>query len=326
MRIVAYDFDGTIYDGDSSVDFYKFCLKKKKSICKHWIKQAWYLGLYILGIKTKTEMKEVFFSFLNDFDNPELVLEEFWEEHFRKIKGWYLEKNHDRDLIISASPEFLLEIPCKKLEVMDLIASPVDIKTGKFLGNNCHGVEKVSRLKEKYDDVIVEEMYTDSSVDLPMIRISKKGFMVVKDKVMPYEEYKPSFKKKVKHTFFDPKFIRFIFVGCLNTFCGILFAYLYSLVIENPKLAYVFGYVTSLAVSYLLNSFITFKDKKLTFVKFIKFCISYIPNFLIQLACVYIFIDVLKLAKLVAYIIAAIIGIPITYVVLSIFPFKKTKQ
>lgn len=30
MRVIAYDFDGTIYDGDSSIDFYKFCIKKKR--------------------------------------------------------------------------------------------------------------------------------------------------------------------------------------------------------------------------------------------------------------------------------------------------------
>ena len=28
----AYDFDKTIYDGDSTADFYIFCLKKHKSI------------------------------------------------------------------------------------------------------------------------------------------------------------------------------------------------------------------------------------------------------------------------------------------------------
>lgn len=28
--INAYDFDETIYDGDSSVNFYKYCLKKTK--------------------------------------------------------------------------------------------------------------------------------------------------------------------------------------------------------------------------------------------------------------------------------------------------------
>ena len=34
MKYYLYDFDGTIYDGDSSVDFFKFCLKKDKSIYK----------------------------------------------------------------------------------------------------------------------------------------------------------------------------------------------------------------------------------------------------------------------------------------------------
>lgn len=28
----VYDFDGTIYDGDSTIDFYKFCLKKYKNM------------------------------------------------------------------------------------------------------------------------------------------------------------------------------------------------------------------------------------------------------------------------------------------------------
>ena len=68
-----------------------------------------------------------------------------------------------------------------------MIASPVDIKTGKFLGENCHGLEKVRRLREKYPDAEVGEMYTDSSVDLPMIEISKKGFMVLKNKIIPYK-------------------------------------------------------------------------------------------------------------------------------------------
>lgn len=326
MRVYAYDFDGTIYDGDSSVDFYKFCFKKKKSICKYWFKQAWYLGLYILGIKSKTEMKEAFFCFLKDFDNKEELLDSFWNEHFSKIKKWYLDKEHSSDIIISASPEFLLKIPSEKLQVKDLIASNVNIGNGKFLEENCYGKEKVRRLKEKYSKVLVKEMYTDSISDLPMIEISEKGFMVKKDIIIPYQDYKPSFTKKLKNIFLTPKFFRFIFVGCLNTFNGVLFSFLYSLIIKNAVLAFIIGYMTSLVISYLLNSYITFKDKDLNLVKFVKFCISYIPNFLIQLICVYVFIDVLHLHKLVAYIVSAIIGIPITYLALLILPFKKAKE
>ena len=32
MKLSVYDFDGTIYDGDSTLDFIKFLIKKKKSI------------------------------------------------------------------------------------------------------------------------------------------------------------------------------------------------------------------------------------------------------------------------------------------------------
>lgn len=326
MKIIAYDFDGTIYDGDSSADFYKYCLKKKPSICKYWFKQIWYLGLYILGMKTKTEMKEVFFSFLKDMDQLDILLQDFWNIHEKKLKAWYLKKEHTNDIIISASPEFLLEIPCKKLKVKDLIATQVNEKNGKFLGKNCHGKEKVKRLLQKYPNAVVEEMYTDSSVDLPMIEFSKEGFMVVKEKVMKYQDYQPTFLKKMKHTFFTPEFLRFIFVGCLNTFNGVLFSFLYSLCIENATVAFIVGYLTSLIFSYLLNSYITFHDKELSFKKFIQLCISYIPNFLIQLICVFIFIDILHLYKLIAYIIAAIIGIPITYLALLLFPFKNSKK
>ena len=30
-KIDVYDFDGTIYDGDSSIDFFLYAIKKKKS-------------------------------------------------------------------------------------------------------------------------------------------------------------------------------------------------------------------------------------------------------------------------------------------------------
>ncbi|MBQ8131217.1 MAG: hypothetical protein IJ193_01860 [Bacilli bacterium] len=38
MKINVYDFDGTIYDGDSSIDFYWFYLRKNKKELFHTIK------------------------------------------------------------------------------------------------------------------------------------------------------------------------------------------------------------------------------------------------------------------------------------------------
>ena len=66
MKVNLYDFDKTIYDGDSSIDFFMFCLRKKIVILKYLPKQILYIFLYKIKRKNKTEMKEVLFSYLKD--------------------------------------------------------------------------------------------------------------------------------------------------------------------------------------------------------------------------------------------------------------------
>ena len=73
--------------------------------------------------------------------------------------------------------------------------------------------------------------------------------------------------EKFRNTFLTKKFILFCAVGVVNTFNGVLFSYLYSLALD-PNLAFVAGYVTSLTVNYLLNSFITFRES-LSLVKYL---------------------------------------------------------
>jgi putative flippase GtrA len=126
---------------------------------------------------------------------------------------------------------------------------------------------------------------------------------------------------KIKNIFFKKEFFLFVFVGVVNTGNSIVFAYLLSNIL-NDNLAYIVGYVISLAVSYLLNSFITFREK-LSFSKLFKFCISYIPNFIIQNLAVIIFLNMLGWHKLIAYMIAAVIGIPVTFILQRFFTFKK---
>ena len=63
MKLYLYDFDGTIYDGDSSVDFFKFCLKKDKKLIFHLIKIIPKLIQYKLKKITITELKSFVFSY-----------------------------------------------------------------------------------------------------------------------------------------------------------------------------------------------------------------------------------------------------------------------
>ena len=105
--INSYDFDKTIYDGDSSVDFYMYSLKRNKKVLLQLPYQLIGLILYILRIIDKTKFKEFVFSFLKRIDNIDDYVNDFWKENHKNIKKWYLEQKKKDDVIISASPEFL---------------------------------------------------------------------------------------------------------------------------------------------------------------------------------------------------------------------------
>ena len=184
MKVNVYDFDYTIYDGDSSLDFYIFCMKKNKVLFFNLFKFLLYYFLFFLKLKSKEQVKEVFFFFLIKVDCESFV-DEFFEKNKFKIKKFYLDKDHSNDIIISASPYFLLKRFADYLGVKDLIASDVDCNTGKFIGSNCKGSVKVKLLLEKYPSV--ENFYTDSLSDLPLIKISKNSFIVKKEEIKKYD-------------------------------------------------------------------------------------------------------------------------------------------
>jgi len=181
--INGYDFDKTIYDGDSSVDFYFFCLKKNKKVLLQLPLQAWFAFLYVIKVVDKTKFKEKVFSFLKRIGNVDNYIEEFWKLNYKNIKEWYIKQKEDTDIIISASPEFLLKPLEKKLKVK-VIASKVDKKTGKFLEKNCHDHEKVNRYYKEIGKKKLKSFYSDSMSDKPMMDISKKAYLVKKNEII----------------------------------------------------------------------------------------------------------------------------------------------
>ncbi|MCD8119991.1 MAG: HAD-IB family phosphatase [Lachnospiraceae bacterium] len=174
-----YDFDGTIYRGDSSIDFYFYVLKKKPSLVKFLPTQFGGVFLYLCGIIDKTQMKERFFCFLTAVNSSELV-ETFWDENQRKVYGWYLAQHRDEDIIISASPEFLLRPICDRLGITCLIASKADPHTGRFEGENCRGKEKAVRLRQEYSVTHFEKFYSDSKTDQSLAEMAEQAFLVKK--------------------------------------------------------------------------------------------------------------------------------------------------
>lgn len=322
----VYDFDKTIYDGDSTINFFLFSLKKDIKLVRFFPKQFFGFILHKLKIISKTKFKEIFFCFLKGLKNKEEHLHSFWLIHRTRIKKWYIDKQECTDVVISASPEFLLEPICKELNISHLIASKVYIETGNFLGNNCYGEEKVIRFFEKFPDSQIDNFYSDSVSDLPLAKISKSAFLVQKDKLIKFDIETTSTILKLKKYFLNAQFLKFLIVGILNVSNGVLFASLLSLFVSQANFAFILGYIIALGISYLLNTFFVFCEKNICFNKFINFCVSYLPNFALQNIIVYILSVFFKIPKSIMYTLSSAISFPLTYLLLCLFTFKKKKH
>lgn len=183
----AYDFDKTIYKNDSSTDFLIFCIfRHPKALSRVPSIIAGYVKFFILKKGRKEDFKEKAFSIVK-YCNMEKDIADFWRKNKKKIKDFYLKQKREDDVIISASPRFLLEPICKELKIKHLICSDVDSRNGKFLSLNCWGQEKVVRFKQEFKDMGVDEFYSDSYSDTPMAELAKSAFLVKGEKLLPWK-------------------------------------------------------------------------------------------------------------------------------------------
>jgi putative flippase GtrA len=132
---------------------------------------------------------------------------------------------------------------------------------------------------------------------------------------------------KIKRNYINKNFFIFIIIGIINTLNGSLFSFLFTKVmLINANLAFLIGYCCSLIIAYVLNCIFNFKQK-LSLRKMLKFFISYIPNFIIQNVVVFVIYNLLGWYVLIAYIIAALISIPVTFLIVKYYVFiKKNKK
>lgn len=182
----TYDFDQTISIEDSSYTFYKYCLKKYPRAV--WRTVPGTLGkaaACLMGRTNTTALKTQLFSFLKYIPDVDSLVEEFWEKYYYMIGDWYLKQKKDDDIIISASPDFLLR-PVTECLGVRLIATVMDKKTGRISGLNCHDSEKVRRFYAEYPGAHTERFYSDSLSDSPMAEIADEAFLVKKGILSPW--------------------------------------------------------------------------------------------------------------------------------------------
>lgn len=189
----VYDFDGTIYNGDSGVDFIKYSISRHPFIVIwHGVKSVKYIFLYKFKKIKFSELKEYVFSFILKFRDLDDIIKAFVSRNKSNIKKYYLEIRKDDDVVVSASYDFYLRPLCDEIGIKNLICSKYDIKNGKCIGENCKDLEKVKRFNMEYgEDAVIDSAYGDSKHDVPIMKRAKKGFVVVGEELKEYtDDYK----------------------------------------------------------------------------------------------------------------------------------------
>ncbi len=182
----VYDFDETIYQSDSTRDFVFWSFRHHPKTLLYIPCIGFFaLKYYLFRIGTKTQFKERMYRFLRACD-AENDVERFWGEKLGGIKAFYRRQHRDDDVIISASPEFLLKPLEPKLNIT-VIASKVDAHSGKYTGLNCYHAEKVRRFYEVYPEGRIDAFYSDSYSDEPLAKLAQHAYIVSGEDIIPWD-------------------------------------------------------------------------------------------------------------------------------------------
>lgn len=181
MQLDLYDFDKTVYPGDSTMHFWLFCLLRYPWIIFYFPVQAVCFLLWGIKLLPTGVFKSLFMRFVALIPTDRAV-QRFWDQKEHKIYGWFAKENRRRyTVVISASPDYLLAEICRRLEVDRLICTKGDPRTGKLVSANCKGDEKVRRLHAELPDCAVQAVYSDSlTSDAPIFSLGKEKYHIIR--------------------------------------------------------------------------------------------------------------------------------------------------
>lgn len=186
------DLDGTLYQGDSFVDF--MLVAKGYFLCAiaSCVFSLWILASF-MGLVNKGKVKKKIVTFLfkgNSQQEIKMTTQKFMKSHFHKNKrAWlynFLKNFKGKKAIVSASLDWWVSAIALQLNADYLCTNTLfdhqksPCFTGHFSTLNCNHEEKVRRIQKTYDLKKYDEILAigNSKGDIPMLNISSKGFMI----------------------------------------------------------------------------------------------------------------------------------------------------
>jgi phosphatidylglycerophosphatase C len=192
--IAFFDFDGTVTTKDTLLEFIKFSRGTIPFYIGFALNSPWLIAYRLKLISNQKAKERILTWFFHNM--PQEAFQQSCDEFAQtripaliRPKALHeirqLQEKGFSVVIVSASPENWLQKWTTGLEV-DLIATKLETKqlndsirlSGKIQGINCHGQEKVRRIKETYDlsDFDNIHAYGDTSGDKPMLALAAHPF------------------------------------------------------------------------------------------------------------------------------------------------------
>ncbi len=182
----VFDFDNTIYNGESFVDLFIMVLGKDPSLLRYVPTMVSGVVQYKTGtLRLETALERYskpFEDYIATLPDLDALVDEFWDKHMHKIKSFYDDVRSDDDLVLSASPQIVVEEVCRRLGIKRCIGTQFDRETGK-LGRVCFRENKIAAFREAYPNAHIDTLYTDSMHDKPLMDISDSVYFVKGNKI-----------------------------------------------------------------------------------------------------------------------------------------------
>ncbi len=189
-KMYAFDFDGTLTERDTFIEFLLF-VRGRKTLFLCLLKYFFHLLGAFLGFIPRSKVKQAIFSHYfrgTTIEEFNLLCQSFANGNWRILRPVGINlirealSQGEKVVVISASIENWVRAFFKDIEGVIVIATQVEIKdgrlSGKFLTKNCNKKEKVSRLKDMFPDrdkyYIIA--YGDSQGDVELLDFANEGY------------------------------------------------------------------------------------------------------------------------------------------------------
>ncbi len=182
----VFDFDNTLYHGESAVDFALWMIRHNRKVLLWLPRIIWNLLKYklcLINLKSLMQPANAFLrTIIRDEKQMQRAVACFWETHRRFLNREMIAKIRPGDVIITAGPSFLFAPIRAELKDVRMICTEIDLRRKQLIYINMHD-NKTKRFREEFGQTPIARFFTDSFNDRAMMEIAERVYLVKRSRI-----------------------------------------------------------------------------------------------------------------------------------------------